>query len=131
MNPKKIILIEDNLVNQMVFKDILESSGYQIVCFESAEDALSAASSLHPDLILLDIQLPGIDGLTAARLLRAQPLIQEVPIIALTAHALPDDREKSLIAGCSGYIAKPIRIKEFRSVIEKYLNCETEMSLEP
>ncbi len=117
MNPIEILLVEDNRANQMVFRDILEAEGYSVKCVGNGEDAVAAATELEPSLILMDIQLPGMDGLTATRILREDRKMRNVPIIALTSYAMPGDREKVLVAGCSGYITKPIRVKEFRKEI--------------
>ena len=117
MNPIDILLVEDNRANQMVFRDILEAEGYRVKCVDNGEDAVTAATELEPSLILMDIQLPGMDGLTATRILREDRKMRNVPIIALTSYAMPGDREKVLVAGCSGYITKPIRVKEFRKEI--------------
>ncbi len=117
MNPIDILLVEDNRANQMVFRDLLEAEGYRVKCVDNGEDAVAAATELEPSLILMDIQLPGMDGLTATRILREDRKMRNVPIIALTSYAMPGDREKVLVAGCSGYITKPIRVKEFRKEI--------------
>ena len=121
MNPIEILLVEDNRANQMVFRDILEAEGYSVKCVGNGEDAIAAATELEPALILMDIQLPGMDGLTATRILREDRKMRNVPIIALTSYAMPGDREKVLVAGCSGYITKPIRVKEFRKEIAAVL----------
>ena len=121
MKPIDILLVEDNRANQMVFRDILEMEGYRVKCVNNGEDAVAAARELEPMLILMDIQLPGMDGLTATRILREDRKMRNVPIIALTSYAMPGDREKFLVAGCSGYITKPIRVKEFRKEIRDVL----------
>ena len=121
MNPIEILLVEDNRANQMVFRDILEAEGYSVKCVGNGEDAVAAATELQPSLILMDIQLPGMDGLTATRILREDRKMRNVPIVALTSYAMPGDREKVLVAGCNGYITKPIRVKEFRKEIAAVL----------
>lgn len=117
VKPVTILLVEDNRANVMVFRDLLEAEGYHVDCVNNGEDAVAAATELEPTLILMDIQLPGMDGLTATRILREDKKMRNVPIIALTSYAMPGDREKFLVAGCSGYIKKPIRVKEFRKEI--------------
>lgn len=117
MNPLNVLLVEDNRANQMIFRDLLEAEGYHVTCVDNGEDALTAAAEAAPALILMDIQLPGMDGLTATRILREDRHMRNIPIIALTSYAMPGDREKCLVAGCSGYITKPIRVKEFRKEI--------------
>ncbi len=114
---KKILVVEDNPTNRMIFRDILEADGYEVECLERAEDALRLQRERLPDLILMDVQLPGMDGLTAARILSEDRDTGDVPIIAVTSHAMPGDRERALLAGCSGYITKPIRVKPFREQI--------------
>jgi two-component system cell cycle response regulator DivK len=121
VKPIDILLVEDNRANQMIFRDILEMEGYRVKCVNNGEDAVAAARELEPTLILMDIQLPGMDGLTATRILREDRKMRNVPIIALTSYAMPGDREKFLVAGCSGYITKPIRVKEFRKEIRDVL----------
>lgn len=117
MSQISILLVEDNRANQMIFRDLLEAEGYQVKCVDNGEDAVAAAAEFEPELILMDIQLPGMDGLTATRILREDTNMRNVPIIALTSYAMPGDREKFLVAGCTGYITKPIRVKEFRKEI--------------
>ncbi len=126
MSAVNILLVEDNRANQMIFRDILETEGYRVKCVSNGEDAVAAASELEPTLILMDIQLPGMDGLTATRILREDRKMRSVPIIALTSYAMPGDREKFLVAGCSGYITKPIRVKEFRKEIAAVLDARRE-----
>ncbi len=113
--------MEDNSANQIVFQDLLESEGYTVRTIDKAEEALELAKQLLPDLILMDIQLEGMDGLTATRILREDQVTREIPIVALTSYAMPGDREKTLVAGCNGYITKPIRVDEFRREIATIL----------
>jgi two-component system cell cycle response regulator DivK len=121
MGPKKILLVEDNAVNQLVFQDLLETAGYDVRSVERAEDGLAVAREFVPHLILMDLQLPGMDGLTATRILREDKLTMEIPIIALSSHAMTGDRERALVAGCNGYIAKPIRVGDFRREVSSAL----------
>lgn len=104
----KILVAEDNPLNMELVKDLLELDGHTV---ESAEDGLKAielARRLHPDVVLMDVQLPKLDGLEATRRLQADPATREIPVIALTASAMIEDRERVLQAGCIGHIAKPI-----------------------
>lgn len=117
MKPIRILLVEDNRANQMIFRDLLEAEGYHVRCVDNGADAVTAAAEFDPALILMDIQLPGMDGVTATRILRENERMRNIPIIALTSYAMTGDREKFLVAGCSGYITKPIRVKEFRKEI--------------
>ncbi len=121
MAAKKILLIEDNAANQLAFRDLLESIGHEVHVVTKAEDGIPLARELKPDLILMDIQLPGMDGLTATRILREDTLTMDIPIIAVSSYAMPGDRERSLVAGCSGYITKPIRAEAFRKEITAIL----------
>jgi CheY-like chemotaxis protein len=124
MTAKKILVIEDNPANQMVFRDLLEAEGYVVHAFGRADEAIAAARKVLPDLILMDIQLEGMDGLTATRLLREDTSTREIPIVALTSYAMPGDRERTLVAGCNGYITKPIRIDAFRRAVAAFLDDE-------
>ena len=117
MDPVTVLLIEDNAANQMIFRDLLEVEGYTVHSVDNAEDGIALAKELDPTLILMDIQLPGMDGLTATRIIRESEQTRHIPIIALTSYAMPGDRERFLVGGCSGYITKPIRVKEFRKEI--------------
>ncbi len=128
MSTKKIIMIEDNPANRMVFKDLLELEGFEVTSLEKAEDALPMAKELNPDLILMDIQLPGMDGLTATKILREDPNTQAIPIVALTSYAMPGDRERALVAGCTGYITKPIRVDSFRDEVKRCAGVKEEDS---
>lgn len=121
MGAKKILIVEDNPANRMIFQDLLECSGHEVEAVAMAEDALTLVRESMPDLILMDVQLPGMDGLTATKILREDELTRGIPIIALTSYAMPGDRERTLIAGCNGYITKPIRVDSFRKDINSIL----------
>jgi len=107
MNVKTIILIEDNADNRLLTQAILESE-YEVICFEDGLSALSGLASTNPDLILLDISLPGMDGLEVLKKIRTMEKISHIPVVALTAHALPGDKEHFLRQGFNDYITKPI-----------------------
>jgi len=108
-SPRAVILVvEDNPANQLLIQFTLESSGYQVELAGSAPEALASIERRRPDLILMDIQLPGRDGLSLTRQLKADPKVEAIPVVALTARAMAGDRELSLAAGCAGYISKPI-----------------------
>ncbi len=119
--PKRILVIEDNETNLMIFTDILTAAGHEVLGAATAEDGLQLARNRQPHLVLMDIQLPGIDGLEAVRCFRRDPAIQSIPIVALTAHAMAGDRDRAMEIGCAGYITKPIRSREFREQIQTYL----------
>ena len=112
----KILLVEDNEMNRDMLSRRLLKAGFEMVMAVDGEQAIDLARSEAPDLILMDISLPGLDGWEATRRLKAGPETRSIPIIALTAHAMAGDREKSLAAGCNDYDTKPI---DFRRLVEK------------
>ncbi len=118
----KILVIEDNPGNMKLCLLLLQQGGHIALSAVDAEAGLAQALSQQPDLILMDIQLPGMDGLEATALLKRDPLTASIPIIALTAMAMKEDRVRILEAGCDGYIAKPLRYKEFYTAIDALLN---------
>ncbi|MCX6567446.1 MAG: response regulator, partial [Candidatus Aminicenantes bacterium] len=109
-----ILLIEDNEKNLYLATFLLEKSGFKVVPARSGPEGIALAARSRPDLIILDIQLPGMDGYAVARELRKSPASQDVPIIAVTSYAMVGDRERALEAGCSGYIEKPINPDTFK-----------------
>lgn len=117
----KLLIIEDNPANMKLSTLLLNNAGHTILCAVDAEAGLTMARTDHPDLILMDIQLPGMDGLEATAQLKKDPATTAIPIIALTAMAMKSDREKSLVAGCDAYIAKPLRYQELYAVIDRLL----------
>ncbi len=108
MSEKKILLVEDNPVNRRLAEFLLRSQGYQVRSATTAQEAFDTIKAERPDLILMDVQLPGMDGLEATRKLKAEPTTRDIPVVAVTSYAMKGDREKALAAGCSGYITKPI-----------------------
>jgi CheY-like chemotaxis protein len=108
-----ILIIEDNAVNMKLFTLMLETAGYTVIGAENAEVGLPLAEMKQPDLILMDIGLPGMDGLEATRRLKQNPRTRHIPVVAVTAHSLRSDREQALAAGCSDFLAKPSRMKDF------------------
>jgi CheY-like chemotaxis protein len=117
----EILYIEDNDQNFYLVSFILKAKGYDVLRARDGYEGIALAGKTVPLLILLDIQLPGMDGYATARELRKNPGLAQVPIVALTSYAMPGDREKALAAGCSGYIEKPINPKTFTGQIESYL----------
>lgn len=109
----RILIIEDSPTNMMLTVAVLESAGHVLFQATRAKAGIDIARMEHPDLILMDIQLPDLDGIEATRILKADPDTHEIPIIALTAFAMKGDRERILEAGCDGYVEKPMRYKEF------------------
>jgi CheY-like chemotaxis protein len=116
-----ILLVEDNEANQLLASSVLELSGYSVEVAGDAIEAREILSRHSPDLILMDIQLPGLDGLSFVKQLKAEPATAHIPVIALTALAMAGDRERSLAAGCNGYISKPIDTRTFASEVRKHL----------
>ena len=117
---KRILLIEDNAQNRYLARFLLDARGWQVSEAEDVPSGLLIADRTDPAIILLDIQLPGMDGYAVARGLRENPRLAHVPIIAVTSYAMPGDREQCLAAGCTGYIEKPIDPERFADEVERY-----------
>jgi two-component system cell cycle response regulator DivK len=117
---KRILVVEDNETNMYLISFLLKKNGYEVIEARSGEEGVELAIKEKPDLLLMDIQLPDIDGLETTRRIRESKADGEVPIIALTSYAMTGDREKALKAGCNGYIEKPINPDTFIGEIEKY-----------
>ena len=116
-----ILLVEDNDNNRMLVRDVLQASGYRLVEAENAEDGLRMAAEQRPALILMDIQLPGMNGMEALQRLRTDPDTRAIPVIAVTASAMTQDRRQIMAAGFDGYQAKPISVKGFLQTIREML----------
>lgn len=121
MAENSILIVDDNPVNLKLIRILLEGEGYDIHTAVDAEDALRVLGELRPRMILMDIQLPGIDGLELTRRLKADPVTRDIVILGLTAYAMKGDEQRILAAGCNGYIAKPIDTRTLPRVIERYL----------
>jgi CheY-like chemotaxis protein len=121
MPMKTILVIEDNPVNLELVTDLLEVAGYEILQAGSAEDGIDQARSARPDLILMDVRLPGMDGLTATGILKGGEATRDIPVIALTAQAMKGDHEEALAAGCDAYLSKPIDTRELPKVVARVL----------
>ena len=117
----KVLVIEDNAANMKLASLLLHNAGHTVLSAVDAETGLMQARAERPDLILMDIQLPGMDGLAATALLKQDPATVAIPVIALTALAMKADQEKSQIAGCDAYIAKPLRYQELHAAIDALL----------
>ncbi|MGB5985907.1 MAG: response regulator [Desulfobacterales bacterium] len=113
MKQKTILVIEDNALNMKLVQAILSPCGHKSLAAEDAESGLRMAREQRPDIVLMDIQLPAMDGLEATRIIKADPDLKDVPVIALTSYAMKEDRQKSFAAGCDGYISKPLHPKHF------------------
>jgi two-component system, cell cycle response regulator DivK len=117
-----ILIVEDNDTNMKLSTFLLESADYSVLAAVDAEAGLALARSASPDLILMDVQLPGMDGLQATALLKADVATRDIPVIALTALAMKGDEERIRAAGCDGYIAKPLDYKDFLAVVRATLD---------
>ena len=116
----KILLVEDNEMNRDMLSRRLERKGFEVVIAEDGQAGVELASSSNPDLILMDLSLPVMDGWEATRCIKADPATQKIPVIALTAHAMAGDEQKALEAGCDDYDIKPIDFKRLLGKIENY-----------
>ena len=117
----KVLIIEDNEQNRYLVTFILEKYGYQVFQAKDGQEGIDMAAEVAPNLILLDIQLPYMDGYAIAQSLRSNPDLDDVPIVAVTSYAMAGDRERTLAAGCTGYIEKPINPDTFMAELEQYL----------
>jgi len=124
-----ILIVEDNPANMKLTTLLVVHLGHTVLSAVDAETGLTIARAALPDLILMDVQLPGMDGLAATAILKSDPATAGIRVVALTAMAMKDDQEKSRLAGCDGYIAKPLRYKELYQVIESLLPAEAEHAL--
>lgn len=121
MNNPTILVIEDNELNMMLFRDLLKQEGYLVLEAYDAEKGVQIARENRPAVILMDIQLPGMDGLKATRLIREDPALKKIPVVALTAYAMEKDRQEALAAGCIGFISKPIDTRNFAAAVSDFL----------
>jgi two-component system, cell cycle response regulator DivK len=121
MSHKRILLIEDNAVNRRLAQFLLRSKGYEVWEATNAPEAFATLKERRPDLILMDIQLPEVDGLTATRHLKADPATCDIPVVAVTSYAMKGDETRALEAGCSGYVTKPIDKALFLDTVAKIL----------
>jgi CheY-like chemotaxis protein len=121
---KKILIVEDNEVNRLLMKDVLAYHGFEIIEAADGADGLEKAKECRPDLILMDMQMPVMDGFAAAALLKADPGTRDIKIICITSFAMKGDKEKILQAGCDAYVAKPINTRELPKLVERYLKEE-------
>ena len=117
-----ILVVEDNELNQRLFVEVLEEAGYATLAAGEGLDAFALAKQHQPDLILMDIQLPAISGLEVTRWLKDDETLRHIPVIAITAFAMPGDEERMRAGGCEAYIPKPISTETFLATIARYLN---------
>ncbi len=119
---KRILVVEDQADNRQIIRDMLAGTDYEIVEAENGEEALAAVAKQRPDLILMDIQLPVMDGYTATRRIKADPALRSIPIIAVTSYALSGEDKKAREAGCDAYIPKPYSPRELLAKVRQYLS---------
>lgn len=117
----KILVVEDNPLNMKLINVILSSEGVEVLEAENAEEGIEICKTAQPDLVLMDIQLPGMDGLEATRIIKNNKLLNHMPVVALTAHAMEGDEEKAYEVGFDGYITKPIDTDTFMESVRSYL----------
>ncbi|MDT5267107.1 MAG: two-component system, cell cycle response regulator DivK [Mycobacterium sp.] len=122
MTPRRILVVEDNPLNLKLVRDVLQFAGYDVIGAQSGEEGLRIAEEDPPDLVLMDLQLPGIDGTETLRRLREGSLGWDVPVVAVTAFAMAEDRERAFLAGFDGYVEKPISVRELPGQVEAFIN---------
>jgi len=119
---KRILVVEDHEDNRQILRDLLASAGYEMIEAENGEDGVAAAAAQHPDLILMDIQLPILDGYEATRRIKSDPALKAIPIIVVTSYALSGDEDKARDAGCDAYVAKPYSPRQLLARIREFLD---------
>jgi two-component system cell cycle response regulator DivK len=119
---KRILVVEDQQDNRQILRDLLTSADFEVIEAEDGEAGLAAAAAHKPDLILMDVQLPGIDGYETTRRLKADAVLRDIPVIAVTAHALSGAEQEARAAGCDGYISKPISPRQLLAKVREYLS---------
>jgi CheY-like chemotaxis protein len=122
MDKARILIVEDNHDNLTLMQDVLDSLEYAYLTAKDGEEAVRSARANRPDLILMDLSLPRMDGWTATKQLKADEQLAHIPIIALTAHAMTGDKEKALAAGCNAYLTKPLNLRELAGTLKQYLS---------
>jgi two-component system cell cycle response regulator DivK len=118
---KRVLVVEDQEDNRKIIRDLLTASGFELIEAETGDEGVAAAAREKPDLILMDIQLPGLDGYEATRQIKANPELKKTPVIAVTSYALSGDDKKAFAAGCDGYVTKPFSPRELLQKIREYL----------
>jgi CheY-like chemotaxis protein len=121
MPDKNVMVVEDNEKNRKLMRVVLKAKGYNVIEAATGEEALNILRNQKPDIILMDIQLPGIDGITLIKQIKETTALKDTPIIAVTAYAMKGDEEKIMEAGCDAYVSKPINTQELPLIVEKYI----------
>src|SRR5438132_12793952 len=121
MAADSILVVDDNELNLRLLRWLLEKNGYEVHTAVDAQTARASIRAIHPRLVLMDIQLPDVDGLQLTREFKADPELRDIPIVAVTSYAMRGDRERSMSAGCDGYLTKPIDTSQFPDEIRKFL----------
>jgi CheY-like chemotaxis protein len=121
MDKQKIVVVEDDPLNMELVTDLLEVAGYAVLQAETAGAGIELAKSAKPVLVLMDVRLPDIDGLTATEILQKDPVTMHIPVVALTASVMPGDEARSMAAGCVGYIRKPIDTRAFPGTVQTFI----------
>ncbi|MGH7411735.1 MAG: response regulator [Candidatus Methylomirabilis sp.] len=119
--PKRVLIVEDNPLGLELISELIKAEGHVAITVTDGAEVLAIARAQRPDLILMDIQLPGVDGLTVTHTLKADPETKEIPIIGISAHALRDDVQRALQAGCTAYLPKPLDTRCFRDLVAQLL----------
>ncbi len=119
---KRILVVEDTEDNRQIIRDLLTSAGYEMIEAVDGEEGVAMAAQHRPDLILMDIQLPVLDGYEATRRIKAQPELKHIPVIAVTSYALSGDEAKTKAAGCDGYVAKPFSPRQLLAKVREFLS---------
>src|SRR5499433_614217 len=118
---KRILVVEDQADNRRILQDLLTSAGYEIILAENGQEALEVVARERPNLILMDIQLPLLDGYETTRRIKADPVLRAIPIIVITSYALSGDESKAKAAGCNGYVSKPYSTRQLLATIQHYV----------
>jgi len=121
MKKKRILVVEDHEDNRRILRDMLTNAGYEVIEAENGEEALRAASAQHPDLILMDIQLPEVSGLEVTKWLKEDDALKSIPVVAVTAFAMKGDEEVIRQGGCEAYISKPISVTSFLDTVRRFI----------
>ena len=122
MANETILIVEDSLLSRKLVETVLRPHGYRLLVAADGEEAIEVATREQPDFILMDLQLPKVSGYDATQRLKSQPETADIPIVALTAHAMAEERERALAAGCDGYITKPVDTRTFPDQVRQYLD---------